>query len=185
MSKLKTFVMLVLRGIMYLYIVRHAIAEEREEFARKNQEDSLRPLTIKGKKRMQKVINKFKNELKELDLIVTSPFVRAKQTAQLIADIVGKPKIVESAELVPHAPAQAFVRWLKSEGKSKKRVLIVGHEPHLSTLASYILSGKEGESFIELKKSSISLIETGNFEEMTPSKASLLWLISPKLVEKL
>lgn len=170
---------------MFLYIVRHAIAEERDEFAKKKLEDSLRPLTIKGKKRMQKIISKLKTELKELDLVVTSPFVRAKQTAVLISDMVGKPKVIESAELVPHAAPQAFVRWLKSEGKSKKRVLIVGHEPHLSSLVSYILSGKEGESFIELKKSSIALIETGSFEELTPSKASLLWLISPKLVEKL
>jgi phosphohistidine phosphatase len=106
---------------MFLYIVRHAIAEEREEFAKKKLEDSLRPLTIKGKKRMQKIISKLKTELKELDLVVTSPFVRAKQTAVLISDMVGKPKVIESAELVPHAAPQAFVRWLKSEGKSKKK----------------------------------------------------------------
>lgn len=170
---------------MFLYVVRHAIAEEREDFAKKGLEDSLRPLTMKGKKRMQKLVLKMKSELKDLDLVVTSPFVRAKQTAGLISDIVGKPKIVESAELVPHAAPQAFVRWLKSEGKSKKKILIVGHEPHLSSLVSYILSGKEGESFIEIKKSSLALIETGSFEEVTPSKASLLWLVSPKIVEKL
>ena len=84
-------------------------------------EDSLRPLTIKGKKRMQKIISKLKSELKELDFVVTSPFVRAKQTAIVISDMLGKPKVIESAELVPHVAPQAFVRWLKSEGKNNKK----------------------------------------------------------------
>jgi phosphohistidine phosphatase len=170
---------------MFLYIVRHAIAEERESFAKKNSEDSLRPLTIKGKKRMQKVVLKIKNELRDIDLIVTSPFVRAKQTAAVVAEMIGKPKIVESAELVPHATPHAFLKWIKAQGKDKKKVMVVGHEPHLSSLASLILSGKAEDSFIELKKSSVALIETGNFEEITPSKASLLWMVSPKLIEKL
>ena len=170
---------------MYLYIVRHAIAEEREDFLQKNSDDSLRPLTAKGQRRMQNVILKLKSELKDIDLVVTSPFVRAKQTATLISELIGKPKIEESAELVPHATASAFVNWIKAHGKNKKKVMIVGHEPHLSTLISYLLSGNNNNGFVEMKKSSIAMIETGSFEEITPSRASLIWLFPPKLLEKM
>ncbi|MBN8537212.1 MAG: phosphohistidine phosphatase SixA [Deltaproteobacteria bacterium] len=166
---------------MLLYIVRHAIAEDRDLFAKKNPEDSLRPLTMKGKKRMRKIIQGIKRELAEIELIVTSPFLRAKQTANLISEMIGKIQIVESAELVPQAPPQAIIKWLKMEGIKHKKILIVGHEPHLSSLASLLLSGKSEGRFIEFKKSSIALIETGNFSELTPSRASLLWLLSPKM----
>ncbi|MCK6596884.1 MAG: histidine phosphatase family protein [Bdellovibrionaceae bacterium] len=169
---------------MFLYLIRHAIAEEREIFAKKKLEDSLRPLTIKGEKKLSKIIIKIKKDLSDVDLIVTSPFLRTKQSAKIISDLLGKKKVIESAELVPHATPEAFIPWLKSHGKSLKKIVVVGHEPHLSSLGSYILTGKT-ESFLELKKSSIALIETGSFEEITPSKASLLWLLSPKLIDKI
>lgn len=170
---------------MYLYVVRHALAEEREFFAKKKLEDSLRPLTVKGKKRMQKMISRLKFELRDVELIVTSPFARAKQTAEIISVMLGGAKVIESAELVPHALPRAFINWLRVEAKDKRHVMIVGHEPHLSSLVSLILSGKEAISFIDLKKSSMALLETGNFDEMVASKANLLWLVSPKLVERL
>jgi phosphohistidine phosphatase len=166
---------------MYLYLVRHAIAEDREDFSKKSQEDSLRPLTLKGRKRMQKMLFLIEDELQDLDLIVTSPYVRAKQTAQIISEFLGGVRIIESAELVPHAAPAAFLKWLKSQ-ENQKKILAVGHSPHIGSFASYILSGSNKESFIEFKKSSVALIETGNFGEMAPTQAQLEWLISPKIL---
>ena len=169
---------------MYLYIIRHATAEEREDFASKNADDSLRPLTAKGKKKLQKTILGLEKEFDKLDAIVTSPYLRAKQTAQILADLCdGTPRIFESAELVPHAPPQALLKWLKTQCTHLKKVAVIGHEPHLSLFTSYLLSGNAEESFIELKKSSVALVEIGNFEDIAASKSKLLWLVSPKIID--
>lgn len=167
---------------MFLYIVRHAVAEEREDFAKKNADDSLRPLTPKGKKKLQKMILNLEKDFENLDLIVTSPYVRAKQSAQVIADVADNAKVVESGELVPHAPPQSLVKWLKSHCGKHKKVVVVGHEPHISSFTSFLLTGNATENFVEMKKSSVALLDIGNFEDITPSKAKLLWLVSPKVM---
>lgn len=167
---------------MHLFIIRHAVAEEREEFAKKNTDDSLRPLTGKGKKKLQKMILSLEKEFEKLDLVVTSPYLRAKQSAQVVSDIMDNAKVVECAELVPHAPPQSLVKWIKTHCGSCKRIAVVGHEPHISSFTSYVLSGDPKESFVEMKKSSVALIEVGNFEDMTPSKAKLQWLASPRMM---
>tara|TARA_B110001454_G_C12723310_1_gene436546 strand:- start:28139 stop:28648 length:510 start_codon:yes stop_codon:yes gene_type:complete len=166
---------------MFLFIIRHAIAEEREEFAKKNTDDSLRPLTAKGKKKLQKMVLSLEKEFDKLDLIITSPYLRAKQSAQVVSEITDGTKIVESAELVPHAPPQSLMKWIRTHCGGHKKVAIVGHEPHITSFASYVLSGNPQESFIEMKKSSIALVEVGNFEDLAPSKAKLQWLASPKI----
>jgi phosphohistidine phosphatase len=167
---------------MLLFIIRHATAEEREEFAKKNTDDSLRPLTPKGKKKLQKMILSLEKEFDKLDLVVTSPYLRAKQSAQIVSDLTEGTKIVESAELVPHAPPQSLVKWLKTNCGGYKKVAVVGHEPHISSFASYVLSGNANESFIEIKKSSVALIDIGNFEDFTPSKSKLQWLASARVL---
>lgn len=167
---------------MMLYIVRHAIAVERDVFKKKSSEDSLRPLTIKGKKRLETIIGKLKKELNGIDFIVTSPYVRAKQSALIISKLIKCSKIIESAELVPHAHPNAFILWLKAQAIGKKKVLIVGHEPHLGLFTSLMLLGQAKESIIDYKKSSVAALEVGEFQELTPGKTQLNWLVSPKLI---
>lgn len=167
---------------MNLIIVRHALAEDREEFAKKNLEDSLRPLTAKGRKKMIKMMEWVSPLLGEVDMIVTSPYLRAVETAQLLQSYWKKLDIKEVAELVPHSPPVAFMKWLKAHAKDKKNVLMVGHDPHLSLFLSYLLAGKN-ESFIELKKSGIALVEIGSFADIETSSARLLWLAQPRMVE--
>lgn len=164
---------------MELIIIRHAIAEEREEFAKKGQEDQLRPLTLKGRKRMQKVCMQLRDHVKSLDVIVSSPFTRARQTAEIISQIYFETKVVEAPELVPHGPPQALLKWLRTQGRNYKRIALVGHEPHLSTFASYLLSGKL-ESFIDLKKSGVIALELESFAQAEVGRAQLLYAIPPK-----
>lgn len=95
---------------MELIIMRHGLAEDREEFNRKNSEDSLRPLTLKGRKKTQKVAMKLRDLIDEVDVIVSSPFTRARQTAEIVSQIFIETKVVEAAELVPSSPPQAFKR---------------------------------------------------------------------------
>ncbi|RYZ89329.1 MAG: hypothetical protein EOP06_09490 [Proteobacteria bacterium] len=82
---------------MELIIMRHGIAEEREEFAKKNLEDHLRPLTLKGKKRIQVISMQLREWVSEVDVIVSSPFVRARQTAELASQIFLDTPVIEAA----------------------------------------------------------------------------------------
>jgi phosphohistidine phosphatase len=164
---------------MELILMRHGIAEEREEFAKKNAEDHLRPLTLKGRKRIQKVAMKLRDWVGDIDLIVSSPFVRARQTAELTSQIFIDTKVVEAAELVPSSPPQAFKRWLQSHGDQHKRVIAVGHEPQLSVLATFLMTGQL-ESVLEIKKGGILCLEMQSFKNTTAGSAKLLWLIQPR-----
>lgn len=166
---------------MELIIIRHAVAEEREDFAKKGQEDQLRPLTLKGRKKMQKVAVRLRDYVKNFDVIVSSPFTRARQTAEIVSQIYFETKVIEIPELVPQSPPQALLKWIRTQGRNYKRIAIVGHEPHLSTFASYLLTGKV-ESFIDLKKSGIIALEVESFAQAEIGAAQLLYSIPPKFL---
>lgn len=159
--------------------MRHGIAEDRETFAKKNLEDHLRPLTLKGRKRVQKVSMQLREWVDEVELIVSSPFVRARQTAELTSQIFFDAQVVESAELVPSSPPQAFKRWLHAHGDQHKRIIAVGHEPQLSVLASFLMTSSV-EPILELKKGGILSLEIASFKTVAPGTAKLNWLIQPK-----
>ena len=167
---------------MELILVRHSIAEEREEFAKKSSEDHLRPLTLKGRKRAQKVAMQMRDWVgDDIDVIVSSPFTRARQTAEIFSQIFMDLKVLEAPELVPNAPPAAFLKWLKAHAKNYRRVLAVGHEPHLSVFASYMLCGKE-ESLLEVKKGAVVGLELESFNLGLAAKARLQYLLPPKFI---
>lgn len=170
----------MLRKFMEIYLVRHAVAEDREEYALKNHDDSLRPLTVKGRKRLQKVAIRLRDLIDGVDLIVTSPYVRARQTAETLSQIFFETKVVQASELVPHGPPQALIRWLKAHAKGLKSVMLVGHEPQLSVFASYLLTGKT-DSVLEMKKSGVACFSLPDPEEMDEAQAELKWLVPPKI----
>jgi phosphohistidine phosphatase len=161
--------------------MRHGIAEDRAEFAKKNLEDSLRPLTLKGRRRVQQVSMRLLSWMDGIELIVSSPFTRARQTAEIAAQVFMDTKVVEAVELIPSTPPQAFLRWLKSQGAETKKIMAVGHEPHLTGLASFLLAGRE-DSMLELKKGGILNLRIDNVKTVGPSTAELLWLVQPKQI---
>lgn len=165
---------------MNLIVVRHAVAEERETFALKNKEDSLRPLTLKGKKRMEKMMGPLKAFIDDASLIVTSPYTRSLQTAEIIRKKFPRTKVAVAAELVPHSPPQAFIRWLRGQKSEVKNIIVVGHEPQLSVFLSFLLASKN-DSFVDLKKSGAACVELPSWEEIEEGHAQLLWLIQPKM----
>ncbi len=164
---------------MKLILFRHGIAVDREWALTHDVEESLRPLTSKGRERSLKVARKLRGFEEEVDFIVTSPLVRARETAVLIQDIYEEVPLQECVELVPSAPPQAFAQWLKVHSKNAVSLIVVGHEPHLSSFASWALSG-HSPSFIELKKSGILCLEFESLDEISPRSGKLSWLMQPK-----
>lgn len=129
---------------------------------------------------MQKVVIRLKPLVERVDLIVSSPFVRARQTADIWAEAFPKVPRVQAPELVPQSPPQAFIRWLKAHGRDVSTVMVVGHEPQLSLLGSYLIAGVD-HSILEMKKSGVALLSTAGAEELGAASAELRWLLPPKV----
>lgn len=166
-----------------LILIRHSVAFEREEFRKKTKlDDAFRPLTVKGRRRLEKMSRMMKKRwIKNLDLIITSPYTRARQSAQIISQVFDEQKVIECAELVPQSPPQAFVKWMKSQNFKGNTFAIVGHEPNLSLLATYLLAGNE-YAFLEFKKAGLMCLEVDMVKSLGPSSAQLQWFIAPKTV---
>jgi phosphohistidine phosphatase len=160
---------------MKLLVIRHAIAEERADFARTGQHDDLRPLTAKGRRRMHRVANGLRLRVPDVRLLATSPLVRAVETADILAPVYPEAEREEVEELAPDHELPAFLRWLRERGEGDP-IAVVGHEPHLSHLVSWLLAGRF-TSFVQLKKGAACLLTF--LGEPAPGEARLLWLLQP------
>jgi phosphohistidine phosphatase len=159
---------------MKLVIIRHGIAEDREEFAQTGEPDDARPLTDAGRKKMKRAARGLRDVI-GLDVLATSPLTRALQTAQVIsAEYDDLPPHVVDA-LAPDARFESILEWL-GRLDDADTVGVVGHEPHLSSLASWLLTG-DGRSIMELKKGAAVLLEFGG--ELGAGKAQLRWALTP------
>lgn len=136
---------------MKLLLLRHAVAGDRAAFAATGKEDRLRPLTDDGRKKMRRIADALVGLLPELALIATSPFVRCRESAELLARAYPeRPVLSELAELAPAGSPAALLKFLQAQ-KSLPAVACVGHEPNLSQFASWLLAGRD-KSFLELRK---------------------------------
>ncbi len=167
---------------MKLILARHGLAVEKEIFQRQNRDDARRPLVLKGRRRTLLMARKLRGSLEQLDMVVTSPYLRAKQTAFIFQREFGIKKAVEVMELIPSAPPTAFAQWLKTNAALSKNILAVGHEPQLSLFASWVLAG-QGKSFIELKKAGILGLEVESLQDVRPAEGRLEFLVMAKMFE--
>ena len=165
---------------MQLLIIRHGHAEERADFAKLCSDDALRPLTSDGRKDVKKVAKGLRQLCPTIDVLASSPFTRAIETAEVIAEVFGDLKIIQRPELVPNKRRDLLLRWLQSQ-KSKATVAIVGHEPHLSAVASWLMTGL-GDAIIELKKGAVCLLEFDG--EIAPGRARMKWLMTARLLKR-
>lgn len=168
---------------MEIILVRHAVAMERQEFAKTGQEDSLRPITLKGARRHRRMCKSMQKMARGAEVIVTSPLLRARQTAEITSQIYEDLNILEVPELVPSASPSAFLKWVRVWGRVYKKIIVVGHEPHLGELASYLVSGQVQHNFI-VKKSGFLSIITGPASEIEKGSGKVLYHVSPKLFMK-
>ena len=160
-----------------LYIVRHAIAAERgDEWP----DDDKRPLTEKGIARFKEALAGLDWLGVGLDEIFSSPLVRAKQTADLLAaGVAGKPPVKLLAALAPgHAP-DAVMKELAHAAR-RRRIALVGHEPGLGELAAHLLGARRP---LEFRKGGACRIDLQGLTENRPG--SLVWFVTPKVLRQL
>ena len=163
---------------MNLYIIRHAIAVD--EGTPGYELDSERPLTDKGRKKMRQIARGLRNLGVEFDLILTSPYVRAQQTAEILADVFKmKRKIVCSDGLIPLENPERLVGEI-NEKYSESSIALVGHEPHLSGLVAF-LTAEQGKLDITLKKGGVCYLTADDLHHHD-HRATLEWLLTPGIL---
>lgn len=162
-----------------VYLLRHALAVERGEGD--PQADAERPLTVAGRRKLRRVAAAMRAMGISFDAVISSPLVRARQTADVIVrGLRMKCEVRLTANLAPGASPAALVRELKSLKAELESVLLVGHEPDLSGLASLWLTGGAGLA-MTFKKSGLCRL---NVERLGARRcATLEWLLPPRLSE--
>lgn len=166
---------------MKVLLIRHAIAEEREVFARTGKEDGLRPLTRVGRRKMRRAAKGLRVVVPKIDVLATSPLTRAAQTAELVAGAYEGLRAVQVPALVPGKPPQQLLQWLRGQ-PAGATVALVGHEPDLGTFASWLLTGLQ-ESFLPMKKGGACLLAFD--KDVKPGRAVLRWSMRPAQLRKL
>jgi phosphohistidine phosphatase len=174
---------------MNLLIIRHAIAMEREDFHKTNTDDEQRPLILEGIKKMRKNVIGLRRVVPYIKVMYSSPLVRAEQTAKIVADEYEEIPVEICKHLKPESDPADLLEVVKeaakkfSNAEKETSVLaVVGHEPHLSELIGYLVTGKRAPLF-ELRKGGACLI---NFEsDIAAGKGQLEWVLKPSIMRKL
>jgi len=163
---------------MQLYIVRHGIAVDRED--PKRPPDPERYLTEEGVEKTKQVAAGVAAMGVTADLIFTSPYVRAAQTAEIFAAALeyAKPKIRRTDLLLPGAEPSLLFRDLAKERQASS-VFLFGHAPQLDDIIATALGSKR--HLTALKKAGVALVE---LKRVSPPMAALVWLATPKLLRK-
>ena len=159
------------------YIMRHGIAAQRGSEG--VFEDSKRKLTLEGREKMQEIAKALKRLGFVVDWIVTSPLVRAVETAQIIAaSLDSKVPMDLCDELRPGEPPEKLLSIL-SKQPERKRILLVGHEPDLSILAARLM-GAGRNANLAFKKGGCCLITSEEFP--SSSEGQLVWWLTPRVL---
>jgi phosphohistidine phosphatase len=159
-----------------LYLLRHGIAVAP---GTPGYDDDLRPLTAKGERRMRQVAQGLRRLDLKLDRIVSSPLPRAWRTAEIVADSLEVPFLLEKDDaLRAGRSANAIKNWL--EGRHEDALMIVGHDPAFSDLVSLLTIGKTDPSISELRKGGVAA-----FAGLSDGGFHLDWLARPRLLRRL
>ncbi|MCW4055210.1 MAG: phosphohistidine phosphatase SixA [Candidatus Bathyarchaeota archaeon] len=151
---------------MKLYLVQHADSKRKEE-------DHTKSLSDRGWKDIRKTANYAKEHLHiKVEHIIHSGKLRAKQTAEVLAEHLNPPKaVITDPNLEPLADPKV---WKKRLVEITKNTMVVGHLPHLSKLASYLLAGDENREVIAFKMAGIVCLERDQQRRWT-----IQWMITP------
>ena len=165
---------------MDLVVIRHAIAGDREEWARTGRPDRDRPVTAEGRKRMQENARGLRALVPDLQLLVTSPYTRAVETAAVVVEEYGELEVVELPALAHGGSPEEIRDWLVP--RAEEHIALVGHEPDLGYLISWFVVGTS-EPPMSLKKGGAALVRFAD----APDRATgeLRWLAPPRLLRRL
>ena len=164
---------------MNLYLMRHGLAIERGTPGYDS--DHERPLTPKGERKVRRVAEALLQMDVSFEVILSSPLVRARQTAEaLLAEVKAPEKLQLTELLAPGGRSKELVKLIQELPGPPENVLLVGHEPDLGQLASLLLSGGDALS-IPFKKGGVARLTV---ERLRAGRcAALEWLLTSRQME--
>ena len=158
---------------MDIYLLRHGIAED----GRAGQPDSDRALTAEGKKKLRGILRTASAAGLRPSLILTSPYKRALQTAELAAEILEyRGELIRTRALEPGSRPEAVWDEIRAH-KDEQDVLLAGHEPLFSALAAFLLGTPDFH--VDFKKGGLLCLEIDRF--VAAPRGVLKWYLTPKL----
>jgi len=160
---------------MDLYLLRHAIAVDAEHF---DGEDSERPLTPEGQKKMRRIAKGMQALQLSFEVILSSPYRRAQETAGIVAARFNMRRHLRLTDLLtPSGNRPALIQEIAKLAERAESIMLVGHEPYLSTLAAKLVFGRPAAGLIFKKgglcKLVIDRIRFGRCAELE-------WLLTPR-----
>jgi phosphohistidine phosphatase len=166
---------------MDLFLLRHAIAVERGTPG--YEDDSRRPLTGKGAKKMRLIAEGMLALDLSFDVVLSSPFLRARQTAQIVVKVLDVPgKLRFSEHLEAGGDPESLIREIDDLYAKHSRILLVGHEPYLSSLISTLISGSD-DLPITLKKGGLCKLSVDSLRYGLC--ATFEWLLAPSQMTRI
>lgn len=170
---------------MDLFILRHGEASKRLPTS----SDFDRPLTITGKKEVKDIAKSLRDFGVKINFIITSPLKRAHQTASIVATVFNRKNNIEDwDELKPEGNSIELYRKLSQRFKQVSSILIVGHEPFLSSLISNVISEDKRldthGGHVVLKKSGLAKVRITSSSDQK-LHGELRWLLTPKHMKKI
>ena len=160
-----------------VYLIRHGVAEERGEAW---PDDTKRPLTDGGAARLRRIARGLVRLGVRLDVVLTSPLVRARQTADVVAvAFEPRPPIVVVDSLAPGASYDRVLTDLEKQSR-RTRIALVGHEPGIGEIAARLAGGRRP---IEFKKGAVCRVD---LEALPPDgPGTVRWFVTPKILRRI
>lgn len=165
---------------MDLYLVRHAVAFDPDPA--RWPDDSQRPLTPEGEQRFRRAAQGLGTLVADVDIVLSSPWPRAWRTAELLQKEAGWPTPV-ACDALQSGRAPAEVLQALKPHSAVRSAALVGHEPSLHELASYLLTKDTDHAQLEFKKGGVARLWLD--EGIRPGAAQLRWLLAPKILRAL
>ncbi len=158
---------------MQLYLLRHAIAEEPVA----GQADRDRALVLEGRKKLKEILRLARQADTAISLILTSPYRRARETAEMVADLLAtEAELLETSTLEPGSQTEAVWQEVRAQ-KAVDSIMLVSHEPLLSYLTAFLLNSPSLR--VDFKKSALVRIDVEAFGAQP--QGTLRWMITPKI----
>ncbi|MBI4417352.1 MAG: phosphohistidine phosphatase SixA [Ignavibacteriales bacterium] len=160
---------------MNMYFLRHGDAVESPHF-----HDTQRPLSEAGKKHIHFVAHFLRSSRTEIELILSSPLIRARETAEIIRASLDLPAIITTDALIAGSAVRELFAFINTQ--RARSLLLVGHEPQLSSAIS-VLTGGDDHFRVEMKKASLAHVETPF--PVKKGQAVLSWLLTVAHMESM
>ncbi|NMG57693.1 phosphohistidine phosphatase SixA [Geitlerinema sp. P-1104] len=168
--------------MLQLYLIRHGIAADRNP--QTYPDDTQRPLTDAGVKKTRKIAKRLAELGLEFDYLLSSPLVRARQTAEILVNAKLSATLEISAALAPGGDVQDWLNWRNSIPKTGKNgdvaIAVVGHEPDLGQWAEQLIWGEVREKLI-VKKAGVIGVNLPDDGEII-GQSELFWLVPPRFL---